>query len=110
MIEYKLADVRFNSGVGALLCNRCRIILDYGFEHKDKLHYCKECLRAKVIDYVIEPSKDGTNYVLYSIVDTDFGGDAKNYITEGPLHHVEGTQTKLALDELARIGQELGLE
>ena len=110
MTEYKLADVRFNSGVGALLCNRCRIILDYGFEHEDKLHYCKECLKAKVIDFVIEPNEDNTDYTLYSIVDTDFGGDAKNYVAKGPLHYVEGIKTQMALDELARIGQELGIE
>lgn len=40
---YKLADVKFNSGDGALLCNRCSIIIEYGFDHEDKFHFCEEC-------------------------------------------------------------------
>lgn len=41
--SYKYADVRFNNGNGALLCNRCSIIIDYGFKHEDKEHYCDKC-------------------------------------------------------------------
>ena len=43
MKTYKHALVKFNSGTGALLCNKCRIIIDYGFNHKDVEHYCKGC-------------------------------------------------------------------
>lgn len=39
----KFADVRFNNGNGALLCNRCRIIIAYGFDHEDEFHFCEEC-------------------------------------------------------------------
>jgi hypothetical protein len=77
MTGYTLADVRFNNGNGALLCNRCQIIVDYGFEHEDRLHYCDKCLKT---------------------------------IADWPLHYAEDIKTKLALDELARQGQELGLE
>lgn len=45
MKEYKHAQVKFNGGTGALLCNQCRIILAYGFRHKDVEHYCKDCER-----------------------------------------------------------------
>lgn len=38
---YEHATVMFNSGVGALLCNNCRVILDYGFDHEDKKHFCE---------------------------------------------------------------------
>ena len=41
--RYEQADVRFNSGAGALLCNECQIIIDYGFKHEDKKHYCEKC-------------------------------------------------------------------
>lgn len=43
MTEYKLADVRFNDGFGALLCNSCSVIIDYGFDHEDIEHYCENC-------------------------------------------------------------------
>ena len=47
MKEYKHAQIKFNSGAGALLCNQCRVIIDYGFKHKDVNHYCKDCERVK---------------------------------------------------------------
>jgi len=43
MKEYQHAQVKFNSGAGALLCNQCRVIIDYGFNHKDLEHYCSKC-------------------------------------------------------------------
>jgi len=57
------------------------------------------------IDFVIEENGFGF-YTLYSIVDTDFGGAAKNFVADGTLEYVQGIQSKLALDELARIDQE----
>jgi predicted Zn-dependent protease with MMP-like domain len=41
--KYKFAEVKFNNGRGALLCNKCRIIIDYGFDHEDTLHLCDKC-------------------------------------------------------------------
>ena len=41
--RYKYAEVKFNNGNGALLCNTCSVILAYGFDHEDKEHYCKSC-------------------------------------------------------------------
>ena len=41
--EYKHAQVRFNGGTGALLCNQCRVIINYGFKHMDVEHYCSKC-------------------------------------------------------------------
>lgn len=43
MIKYKNAIVKFNDGVGALLCNTCNVIIAYGFVHKDKKHLCEKC-------------------------------------------------------------------
>jgi hypothetical protein len=40
---YKRAIIKFNGGRGALLCNRCRIIVREGTEHEDIEHYCDEC-------------------------------------------------------------------
>jgi hypothetical protein len=42
-MTYKLAEVKFNNGDGALLCNRCSIIIECGFDHEDKLHFCEDC-------------------------------------------------------------------
>ena len=47
MKEYKHAQVKFNGGTGALLCNQCRVILAYGFKHKDVEHYCKDCEKVR---------------------------------------------------------------
>lgn len=42
------AEIKYNNGNGALLCNGCRIIIAYGFDHdKEKAHYCKECLEGR---------------------------------------------------------------
>jgi formamidopyrimidine-DNA glycosylase len=43
MSKYKHAIVKFNGGRGALLCNQCSVIIDYGFKHKDVEHYCENC-------------------------------------------------------------------
>lgn len=41
--KFEIADVRFNGGRGALLCNSCQIIVEYGWDHKDEEHYCDSC-------------------------------------------------------------------
>jgi len=43
MTKYRHAIVKFNGGRGALLCNQCSVIIDYGFKHKDVEHYCENC-------------------------------------------------------------------
>lgn len=40
---YTEAEVKLNNGTGACLCNECRVILSYGFEHENKRRYCAEC-------------------------------------------------------------------
>jgi len=47
MKPYKHADVRFNNGNGALLCNNCSVIIAYGHEHEDREHYCTMCMSGK---------------------------------------------------------------
>ena len=47
MTKYKNAQVKFNGGRGALLCNGCSVILAYGFKHKDLEHYCKDCDKVR---------------------------------------------------------------
>lgn len=44
----KYSIIKFNNGNGALLCNGCSIIIDYGFKHEDRLHFCKECADVMV--------------------------------------------------------------
>ena len=45
--KYKVAQVKFNSGNGALLCDGCSVIIAYGFEHEDRKHYCPMCMSGK---------------------------------------------------------------
>lgn len=45
--QYKVAQVKFNSGRGALLCDECNVIIAYGFEHEDRKHYCSTCMSGK---------------------------------------------------------------
>ena len=39
----KYAKIKYNSGIGALLCNECSVIIAVGFDHEDKEHYCTKC-------------------------------------------------------------------
>lgn len=43
--RFRRAVVKFNNGNGALLCNRCRVIIATGSDHQDVEHYCDECGR-----------------------------------------------------------------
>lgn len=52
--RYEHADVRFNNGNGALLCNKCSIIIDYGFDHEDTEHYCSKCALDKLAEQAQE--------------------------------------------------------
>ena len=54
-MEY--ADIRYNNGMGALVCNRCFLILEYGFEHEDKFHFCSEC-EFHIAEYGSEEEKE----------------------------------------------------
>lgn len=56
MVKFKKAVVKFNGGVGALLCNHCDIIIAHGFAHKDKIHLCESC---KVKRNVLRSKKKG---------------------------------------------------
>ena len=46
-IKYKVAQVKFNAGRGALLCNGCSVIIAYGTQHEDRKHYCDKCKEQK---------------------------------------------------------------
>lgn len=39
-LEYKIAIVKFNGGNGALICNKCHVIIKLGLDHEDKKHFC----------------------------------------------------------------------
>ena len=49
-MRYKIAEVKYNNGVGALLCFGCRTIVAYGYEHEDKEHYCDACAKKKLLE------------------------------------------------------------
>lgn len=44
------AEVKFNNGVGACLCNGCGLILSYGLDHYDIERYCKDCFDAHLLE------------------------------------------------------------
>lgn len=45
---YEFAVVKFNGGSGALLCNKCNVIIAHGLDHEDKYHYCDKCTYKQV--------------------------------------------------------------
>jgi hypothetical protein len=45
--KYKVAQVKFNGGRGALLCDGCDVIISYGFQHEDRKHYCEKCMECE---------------------------------------------------------------
>ena len=53
---YEQAEVKFNGGRGACLCNRCSVILSYGTDHNDVARYCDSCY-TKLADALFQISK-----------------------------------------------------
>lgn len=51
MQQYTKADVRFNNGNGACVCNQCGVILSYGVDREDVERYCGECYN-KLFEFV----------------------------------------------------------
>jgi len=65
----------------------------------------------KEIKYTIEVSIYDEKWTLYSHVDTNYNGVAKNFVCEGTLEECESRMKQMkALDELAKQTQEFGLE
>jgi hypothetical protein len=61
----------------------------------------------KEIKYTIETSIYDEMWTLYSHVDTNYNGIAKNFVFEGTLEECESRMEQLkALDELAKQDQE----
>ena len=56
-IVYKYANVKFNNGNGALLCDECNIIIATGLYHEDRKHVCDAC-REKALDELAELSQE----------------------------------------------------
>ena len=44
----QIALIKFNGGVGALLCNRCHTILATGFDYEDREHFCIACKAEEI--------------------------------------------------------------
>lgn len=51
-----VADIRFNNGRGALLCNLCGTMIDYGFDWEDKLHFCSHACELKFQEQLVPAS------------------------------------------------------
>lgn len=65
----------------------------------------------KEIHYGITHAIFEDKWVLWSLVDTEYNGIAKNFIFEGTIEECEAKMKQMkALDELAKQAQELGLE
>jgi hypothetical protein len=47
MSHYKAAIVKFNGGRGALLCNKCHIVIAQGLDHPDRTHFCGRCKQVR---------------------------------------------------------------
>lgn len=43
-MDYEHAVVKFEEGIGTLLCNGCGIIIAEGTKHEDREHYCTMCM------------------------------------------------------------------
>jgi len=50
LVKFKVANVKYNNGNGALLCSQCRVIIAYGFDHTDEEHYCPKCIEKRIQD------------------------------------------------------------
>jgi hypothetical protein len=76
---YDRAIFKFNNGNGALLCNRCRIIIATGNEHEDIEHYCEACrsLAGRTAIRVAELSDDEMLAIMDAKVppEADYDGE-----------------------------------
>lgn len=41
--------VKYDGGHGALLCNKCRVVIATGFKHEDREHHCDKCKPQVII-------------------------------------------------------------
>lgn len=57
-MRFDIAFVAFNNGNGALLCNECRTIIAYGFDHEDAIHLCPKCASVKLSELDQELDKE----------------------------------------------------
>ena len=65
----------------------------------------------KEISYGITHAIYEDKWILWSLVDTNYNGIAKNFVFEGTLEECKEKMKQMkALDELAKQAQELGLE
>jgi hypothetical protein len=68
--KYQHAIVKWNGGRGALLCNRCRVIVAEGFDHEDIEHLCMVCRLARAGGRIALRIEDLTDEEIEAI-----GGD-----------------------------------
>ena len=59
--KYHHAIVKWNGGRGALLCNRCEVIIAEGFDHADVEHLCRACQAARAGGRIALPIEDLTD-------------------------------------------------
>ena len=43
------AIIKFNNGMGALLCNHCSVIIATGVNHPDRNHLCDKCIQEPLL-------------------------------------------------------------
>lgn len=64
-----------------------------------------------MIEYVVEYDEAYNCHSLFSVVPTNFGGPAKNWITSGSKDEcMQKMEQMKALDELAQQAQDLGMK
>ena len=64
-----------------------------------------------MISYGIAKAAHEEKWTLYSLVDTNYNGIAKNFVFEGTYEECQERMKQMkALDELAKQAQELNLE
>lgn len=48
--NYRVAILKFDNGLGALLCNQCSKVVATGFSHEDRIHLCEDCAKLHPIE------------------------------------------------------------
>jgi hypothetical protein len=84
--DYKKAIVKFNNGLGALLCNKCSKEMKRGFDHEDKEYYCSvACEPAKNVwgspyGMCYDPSVDHDSQIYDSIYNSAKHSTVEDYL------------------------------
>jgi hypothetical protein len=73
IIEYKTAKIKFNNGLGAILCNTCERVIKTGWDHEDRAYYCSPACEPKKVESLDDDPNSYARFIA-NLRDSLMGG------------------------------------